>query len=1192
MPGHHSAPLIDASDLLILGALALGGALWLFRGRNSDANTKKVDPRAAARVAKTPDGRSLAAKFEQDGKDMVVLYGSQTGTAEDYAGRLVKDAAKYGLHALALDPEDIDIEELSKVPANKLVIFVVATYGEGEPTDNAVALHEFLSQQVEEYRDAAADVKPLRNLHYAVFGLGNKTYELFNAMARNIDKWCTALGATRVGPCGEGDDDANMEEDFANWRDAVWSEFAQFYGIDLAASAAKAAAAGLSRSFTLVDHLLAPATVYRGELGDKAVTSYDAKNPFMAKIVATRELLTYQPGDHLAIWPQNQAVEVDLLAKALGLSDRLDHVFSLTATDPAARKKHPFPCPTTYRAAFTHYLDIAVPPKPHILQAWLPHIKDAATRAIYARLASDKAAYAAEIGDRHMTAAELLLVHPIVPALPLDVVLESFTRIQPRYYSISSSPRYLGDNARVHITATVLRYSSAAKNKVVNGLCTRYLLDLHEQLQANPGTTLAVPVAIRHAAFKLPRQNATPVIMIGPGTGVAPFRGFVQERCFLAAKAKTSTSAIPPAPLGESLLFFGCRYEAHDFLYASEWPEYIAKEGLSELITAFSRDGPNKERIRRSRALPTRTRTSTTATTTMIHAAAMCAVERTNAVIHREEEEVRRAYRSALGAACSVALVGDVRSRSIFALHSIETDRFTRAWDALCEQNVRLLDVAFNQRLAISALNVAAYLYAVPVINEENLYTFANQSSFDKSILTAVGTHPILTYEQLPQFEAHYGIQVWPKPLPPENTVLVHGRPIVSPVLFIYPTAVKPSLQGFNQMSYVSRRAGILALLRSPTKQIVMSDPLGLVPYNHRGFLIWVRALPRPTADRATPFIDWMGTISVETTTILTVALGTRASSQGVYIDILHPTGELIFSTVPPNATSRHLHAATRTYTVPVLDQTWTARCLASARFRHSLITPWPGAIAAITAAVFAVAGEMARRGVLRWHAAQRALTRYAGQDEMLAMLARSGRAVLEALPDALLVVNSRGRLLGINAATVALTGYSVTDLEHALHKAVASKAPPPESPRRSGRARKSIVADELAAGDTAAQHMATLGTDLALLVDVPHSPPDGGSVHGVRLCDLMDEALAVRDREVSDKRLMVLTAADPPGVRLAGTDLAPVRILIAKMLLIGSLVASDGAVWTVRYSVTRGRLVLHQELSAMSTFIDVAGTR
>ncbi|KAJ3360129.1 hypothetical protein GGF32_008594 [Allomyces javanicus] len=617
MPG-HSTSFMGASDLLILGALVLGGFLWLFRGRGNDSGqtTRVIDPRAAARVTKTPDARSLVAKFEQDGKDMVVLYGSQTGTAEDYAGRLVKDAAKYGLHALALDPEDIDAEELAKVPKSKLVVFVLATYGEGEPTDNAVALNEYLSQQYEEFRNADTGDKPLRNLHYAVFGLGNKTYELFNAMARNIDKYCTALGATRIGPCGEGDDDANMEEDFGRWRETVWTEFAQFYGIDLAAAAAKTAAAGLSRSFTLVGHEEMPSTVYRGELGDMALTTYDAKNPFMARIVATRELfsgqevpvrncvhveldltgskLIYQPGDHLAIWPQNQQHDVDLLAQALGLTDRLDDVFSLTSTDPAASKKHPFPCPTTYRAAFTHYLDIAVPPKPHILQAWLSHIADQATRAIYSRLAGDKVAYAAEITDHHTTVAELLLKHPIVPPLPLDIVLESFTRIQPRYYSISSSPRYLGNPNRVHITATVLRYESAAKNKSVHGLCTRHLLNLHEQLQRDPNAAIFVPVAIRHAAFKLPRQNATPVIMIGPGTGVAPFRGFVQERCALMAKAKSSTSAIPPAPLGDALLFFGCRHEQHDFLYASEWPEYLAQGGLTEMITAFSRDTDKK----------------------------------------------------------------------------------------------------------------------------------------------------------------------------------------------------------------------------------------------------------------------------------------------------------------------------------------------------------------------------------------------------------------------------------------------------------------------------------------------------------------------------------------------------------------------------------------------------------------------
>ncbi|KAJ3359954.1 hypothetical protein GGF32_008857 [Allomyces javanicus] len=701
----------------------------------------------------------------------------------------------------------------------------------------------------------------------------------------------------------------------------------------------------------------------------------------------------------------------------------------------------------------------------------------------------------------------------------------------------------------------------------------------------------------------------------------------------------------------------------------------------------------------------------------------------TNAAIDREVEQARRTHRTALAAACSVVLVGVGCALALYVgLHGIETDRFARAWHALCEQNVRLLDAAFNQRLASSAHNVAAYLYAVPDITEENLVMYANRSSFDKSILKSVSTNPVLTYDQLPQFEAQYGLQTWPKPLPPENAVLVHDRPIVSPVLYIYPVAFKPSLQAFNQMSLASRRDGILALLRSPTKQIAMSGPLSLIPDSHRGFLIWVRALPRPTVDQMTPFVDWMSTVTVEFTTILTVALGTRASPQGVYMDIVHPTGELIFSTVPSNATRHPLHGATRYYTFPVLDQTWTARCLASRRFQHSIVTFWPVAIALITAAVFAVAGEATRRAVLHWHAGQRTLHQYAGQEELLAMLARSGRGVLEALPDALLVLNARGRILGINAAAVTLTGYSIAALEHlpvtqilaphnaclpdsgtlpagqfdgtvwhasgtaipvatsvkdmgdattrvadavaagvtalgsstshrpaaagadaiaqvvlfhdisdqadaqrALEEAHADHAratqtraalltslalllapqtrfvndamhtveaefrdtgrrPPPQRAGVCGVAWAADAADDVDAGVVAAEHMATLRSDLALLMDVPAVPLDGGSVHGVRLSDLIQEALTGRKRTIAGKRIVVLASAHPVGVRLAGLDLVPVRVLIAKMILIGSSAAADGAQWTVRYTVAHGRLILHQELSALSACVDLGG--
>ncbi|KAI9224332.1 hypothetical protein BC828DRAFT_343944 [Blastocladiella britannica] len=633
----NTGTILDTSDWVVLGTLLIGGAYWLLRiGRSSD--DKKVDPRGAPRSL-TPaeaEGRTLHGKYLHGGKDIVILYGSQTGTGEDFAARLAKDGAKYGLSCLPADPEDFDMEDLAKIPRDKLVVFVMATYGEGEPTDNAVGLHEYLMNAAAEMSGDGNDdeEKPLAGLHYAVFGLGNKTYEQFNAMARKIDKWCTALGGVRVGPRGEGDDDENMEEDFAQWRDELWPAVAAHFKLDLAAAAEKAAVAAAShRAFAVTEYSEADAEalpfVYSsGELGDPKAATFDAKNPFYARVVATREVfsglepgrncvhmeleltgsrLYYQAGDHLALWPEIDPREVTALATAAGLAAKLDTVLSMTSTDPAARRKHPFPCPTTYRAALTHYLDIGVPPKPHVLQAWVQFADpESPAHAFYTRLATDKDAYAHEVAARYASASDLLAQHPL-PALPVEVLLESFTRIQPRYYSISSSPRYVAAATFVHITASVLRYEAAEGGKQVVGLATRYLYDIHQKLQASPGAAIKVPVTIRHAAFKLPRQNATPVIMVGPGTGVAPFRGFVQERVTAArrmreAAAAAAAASAPNSPtspaalpaMGEAVLFFGCRHEKHDFLYSDEWPEYIAGGGLTELVTAFSRDGANK----------------------------------------------------------------------------------------------------------------------------------------------------------------------------------------------------------------------------------------------------------------------------------------------------------------------------------------------------------------------------------------------------------------------------------------------------------------------------------------------------------------------------------------------------------------------------------------------------------------------
>ena len=141
-----------------------------------------------------------------------MFFGSQTGTAEEYAIRLAKEAkSRFGLSSLVCDPEEYDFDKLDQIPSDKVVFFVVATYGEGEPTDNAQPFMEFIMDDNVEFSQGG---NTLENLNFVVFGLGNKTYAYYNEIARKIDKRLTDLGAKRIGERGEGDDDKSMEEDY------------------------------------------------------------------------------------------------------------------------------------------------------------------------------------------------------------------------------------------------------------------------------------------------------------------------------------------------------------------------------------------------------------------------------------------------------------------------------------------------------------------------------------------------------------------------------------------------------------------------------------------------------------------------------------------------------------------------------------------------------------------------------------------------------------------------------------------------------------------------------------------------------------------------------------------------------------------------------------------------------------------
>lgn len=163
-------------------------------------------------------------------KRIVMFYGSQTGTAEEYAIRLAKEAkAKFGLTSLVCDPEEYDFENLDQIPEDCVVFFVMATYGEGEPTDNAVQLYQSLSDESFEFSGGS---HRLDGLKYVVFALGNTTYEHFNLIGRNVDKYLSNMGGIRIGERGEGDDDKSMEEDYLEWKDGMWEAFAQVLNVE------------------------------------------------------------------------------------------------------------------------------------------------------------------------------------------------------------------------------------------------------------------------------------------------------------------------------------------------------------------------------------------------------------------------------------------------------------------------------------------------------------------------------------------------------------------------------------------------------------------------------------------------------------------------------------------------------------------------------------------------------------------------------------------------------------------------------------------------------------------------------------------------------------------------------------------------------------------------------------------------
>ncbi|MEO7413529.1 MAG: sulfite reductase subunit alpha [Opitutaceae bacterium] len=455
---------------------------------------------------------------------LTILFGSQTGTAEGLAKKAAKEAGKRGFAATVVDMAQTDA---TKLAVEKNVLVIVSTYGEGEPPDSAKALHSALG----------ADAGPsLANLRFSVCALGDTNYTQFCQCGKDFDARFDKLGASRVMP--RTDCNLDYEEPFAKWLDASLSAF------------------GANQALPVAPTPAAP-SAQRDE--DSAV--YSKRNPFPALLLTSRNLnapgsgkqvhhiefslegsgLVYEAGDALGVFAQNCPEHVNDVLHALSC----DGEEAVPAPDGTT---------TSLRRALTEIYDLGKPPAELV--------------ALYGS-SSQGSGGGTAVALHHVV--DVVLASPGVKLPPVEFV-RALKKLQPRLYSISSSPKaHIG---QVHLTVGAVRYEKDGRAR--KGVCSTFLAD---RVQAD-ATRVGVFVHSNNA-FRPPTNGDTPMIMVGPGTGVAPFRAFLHER--LAAGAK-----------GKNWLLFGDQRAATDFLYRDEL-EALQKSGaLTRLDTAFSRDQAEK----------------------------------------------------------------------------------------------------------------------------------------------------------------------------------------------------------------------------------------------------------------------------------------------------------------------------------------------------------------------------------------------------------------------------------------------------------------------------------------------------------------------------------------------------------------------------------------------------------------------
>ncbi|MEW9550276.1 bifunctional cytochrome P450/NADPH--P450 reductase [Nonomuraea sp. NPDC050783] len=531
----------DAYRMRIKQTLTLKPDGFTLRVRERRAHERAVP--AAPEAAPAEQGDDVAVA----GVPLTVAYGSNLGTSADLAERLAERAGRAGFATTLTTLDELE-------PPREGLLVVVASSYNGKAPDNAQRF------------DALDTLPDLSGVRLAVLGCGNTQWPTYQEFPRRAYEKLTAAGAVPLVERGEADTDGDFDGDVSAWTARLWAALAEEYGAGAAAAGPRYTMEVLSEAEirpAVVSERAFPLTVVANEelTGDPAGLwdfSTEAPRPGVRSIVARLpEGVTYSAGDHVAVFAKNDPELVEWALRCLRVPR--EQVVRLRA---AGATHLPVDTPVTAGLLLGEFAELQEVATRADLEALAAHTGCPWTRRQLAELTAN---YAEEILAKRVSPLALLERFPAIE-LPLPVFLELAGPIRPRYYSVSSSP--LADPSLVRLTVGLVEGPAWSGAGTYHGTCSAYLAGLRE------GEVFYGYVRVPAPAFRLPADPATPVVLVGPGTGFAPLRGFLEERVLSGAA-------------GRAIVFAGCRHPEHDLLYRDELAAWAERAEVS-VHTAFS----------------------------------------------------------------------------------------------------------------------------------------------------------------------------------------------------------------------------------------------------------------------------------------------------------------------------------------------------------------------------------------------------------------------------------------------------------------------------------------------------------------------------------------------------------------------------------------------------------------------------